>query len=1258
MKSAYNITSSTYKLSDHLISTFGVYTRVFRVCLAVFSLLLGTYSSNACTIVCRNSLNISLDLSGQAVITPSLLLQDPTCNPSDFTVNILDGSGNSYGNTLTCALAGQTVMARVTHTATGNYCTTDILVQDYLAPFIDCRDTVIPCTFSTDPMLIGYPNITDNCTAFSSLQITYTDQVTELACYTLINGDSVTTLTERTWQVADDSGNSSSCVQRIYHKRSQVEEVSFPTHMDGFVRPALSCLDDPTDLDVTGRPTIAGQEILLGGRCELVVTHTDQIADICSPGSYRILRNWNVIDWCSGKFQIGIQVIKVEDVNAPVLNMPADVTVGTNVDNCNAHVLLPQATASDDCSGVTISASWAFGTGFGPFFNIPQGNHTVIYTATDDCGNQSSDSLLVHIEDRTVPVAVCDHSIQLGLSSGGRTEIPATTFDDGSHDNCSAVSLQVRRAGSAYGPFVAFDCDDLLVDSIEVWLQVTDAAGNTNECSSFVFLEDAIRPTMICPTDRNLDCTQDVTDLGITGQPSVSDNCGIDSLYYVDQPNLNECGVGNITRTWHVLDLRGNHSVCIQQIVLEDRTPFSIIFPSDTSLLSCTTGYEPALTGRPQFINEDCEQLYVAHEDAIFDYGFPACYKIIRTWEVIEWCTYDPNSGSDDGRWVHEQVISVYDTEAPVITCHQQDTLVETYAADCGSSYISLRPTTAQDCNPDLSITNDSPYADAGGADASGTYPVGIHLITFRAVDGCGNESSCSFQVVVRDAKPPSPLCLPALRMNLPAGGILVPDAKLFDLGSSDNCTEAADLVFQLEPESFDCNNIGEQIVYLIVTDEYGNSSSCTSVLTIADDNGVCPFANIGGSIENEKGLPIQGVEVQLSGGLDSVVAVAPDGTFLIEKLPTGTAYTLEPQKDTDYKNGISTYDLVQISQHALGIRLLSSPYKIIAGDVDNSGFISAFDLVEVRKLVLDLEDGFQKNNSWRFVRADYNFPRPTNPFRYAFPEVYEIEQLDEDILDANFIAIKIGDVNTNHNPSRIKGEGSERSAAGGATLEVDEQVLAAPDRIRVPVRWKDLPNLLGFQFALAFDTAALHFENIEFTEYADAIGLGASNVGLSKNGSIAFSWHQAKNTSIPSESILFELIFDVEQAGRLSDYLWLAEERLLAEAYDPDLEIRHLALNFNMEDPDSDIFQVSQNYPNPFREHCQVDFYISQPSKVRFQLVDQQGRLLHEVSQHYERGQHAIQLDRSALNLSPGTYYYWLETENGSSKSFKILAL
>ena len=198
------------------------------------------------------------------------------------------------------------------------------------------------------------------------------------------------------------------------------------------------------------------------------------------------------------------------------------------------------------------------------------------------------------------------------------------------------------------------------------------------------------------------------------------------------------------------------------------------------------------------------------------------------------------------------------------------------------------------------------------------------------------------------------------------------------------------------------------------------NYSVCLSYLLLLDNMfGICyqgPGVYLVGSITTEEDESLLDVEVELSGHSYESTITYEDGIYNFLGLELFYDYTITPSFNEDHGNGVSTFDIVLLSKHILGTSPLDSPYKIIAGDVNNSGSISTFDMVLIRRLVLTIDTEFESNTSWRFVPADYVFPDPANPWFEPFPESIEIEDLNGDYLDLDFIAIKVGDVNGSAN--------------------------------------------------------------------------------------------------------------------------------------------------------------------------------------------------------------------------------------------------
>jgi len=231
----------------------------------ILVLLLSICADAQCVISCKPALNFSLDPSGQLQISPSILLQDPTCDPLDFTVDITDSQGNSYGNQLSCTELGLNLTARVTEVASGNFCLSAIQLFDYLPPVILADTLFIGCTKDAHPDSVGYPDIQDNCTGGGDLQISWTDVALDLGCFTTVEGIFVTSKIERTWEAVDESGNQRQAIQHLYFRRRTIGDIQFPVNRDGFAAPVLACEDNPFDLNLTGQPLIDGLPIMNGG---------------------------------------------------------------------------------------------------------------------------------------------------------------------------------------------------------------------------------------------------------------------------------------------------------------------------------------------------------------------------------------------------------------------------------------------------------------------------------------------------------------------------------------------------------------------------------------------------------------------------------------------------------------------------------------------------------------------------------------------------------------------------------------------------------------------------------------------------------------------------------------------------------------------------------------------------------------------------------------------------------------------------------
>jgi lysyl endopeptidase len=162
---------------------------------------------------------------------------------------------------------------------------------------------------------------------------------------------------------------------------------------------------------------------------------------------------------------------------------------------------------------------------------------------------------------------------------------------------------------------------------------------------------------------------------------------------------------------------------------------------------------------------------------------------------------------------------------------------------------------------------------------------------------------------------------------------------------------------------------------------------------------------------------PVANVQVLLSGTATDTTMTNAQGEYVFTDVPSGGSYVITPVRDSNAINGVSTLDLLLTSKHILGIEALDSPWKIIASDANRNNSVTNFDILESRKMILGITDAYSSSKAWRFYPSFISFNNPQNPFASALPETISVNNLQANYFNANFKAVKIGDVNTSADP-------------------------------------------------------------------------------------------------------------------------------------------------------------------------------------------------------------------------------------------------
>ncbi len=177
----------------------------------------------------------------------------------------------------------------------------------------------------------------------------------------------------------------------------------------------------------------------------------------------------------------------------------------------------------------------------------------------------------------------------------------------------------------------------------------------------------------------------------------------------------------------------------------------------------------------------------------------------------------------------------------------------------------------------------------------------------------------------------------------------------------------------------------------------------------------------LSGNVSTFTDLPMAGVTLELISGASTLTTTTDEvGNYTFENVPSLTEIQLKITKADNHINGVSTLDIVIMINHILGLRPFETPNQYIAMDANKSGSITAFDLIEIRRLILGLATEFANNDAWRFVEQErltnLTFDQTNSPeYSGNISDLYALDNNGNAIL--NIIGIKIGDANGNAAP-------------------------------------------------------------------------------------------------------------------------------------------------------------------------------------------------------------------------------------------------
>lgn len=1197
-------------------------------------------------------------------------------------------------------------------------------------------------------------------------------------------------------------GEVDSCYQDIvFHRPSLLDILSPPLTV------MLGCGEDyPVDENgapapwFTGYPfivTTEGIEPVIGEEFDFNINVTYKDEDIITDSTNVIIREWTVVDECSqdtlGQFN---QMIKTAEFAIPVMSCPSNhicpitdegiMIFSTNNDDCTATIDVPLPTFEEGCApwleevGIEIYAIQSSDTilvesivpgGDRTIDAIAVGEYMITYTIfVEQTGETHSLDCFFNVQDLTAPVAICKDELNVAINGSGIERLWAHQIDKASYDNCAIDSILVRRLFtndeltcealdtsfySDWNDYVEFTCCDVN-QAITVELRVIDIYGNENICWSTINVADNVLPycyglsqvAVVCDSLPESFTPYDTTHFASAfGWPLVFDNCAADAIELLPDWQLSDCGEGTIIRKFIAIDQLGNTSLdtFYQEVTIVGSDYYAIEFPQDV-ITDCTN-----LVDTLAIHYDNCDMFDITIDDVILPAQGDECYRLLRTFNVINLCEYDgvaspividrdencnqlegeeaiwvivsndtayldrdidpfnnwplANTKSDvcDGNsnpsghwgviastayWQYSQVLTVFDTIAPIVefevpapictdstNCEEwvaypfailEECTVEDVTISIGVDYNSDNTVDATVATSE--VINEYPYYTINRLE-----PIGIHQYIVTVTDICGNTTTTYLPFEVVDCYIPEIICYDGFVVNLQEL------TEQVDIDEDGDIDEAA---YELEahllascpvedcsnPLTYSVNRIGQiphvsqTSITLTCDDRYSvalevyawdnannpyavqpdgslggaNYTHCDITVLVQDFTNACTQCeeelNVSGGIQTIEEEIMENVDIAVFTTDDQPTSIEPtndEGQYFVEGLAAGGDYQIAPYKNDDYANGLTLIDVIAIQRHIMGVELLTSPWQLIAADVNGSGSVTVSDLLQVQSIILGNAESFSIGKSWMFIDANHEFEDTTNPWNSTIPEYVFIDNINTCMEDVDFVGVKLGDVNNTANTS---GETLEERAyfEGRLPLLLKDRLMEVGETYWVNI---DLPTLENIEAGLL----ALHIN----TDIATYEGSRSTKIELANT-----NWNRAKNElsvlwSTPSsdnQHTLLTIGLNVKQRAYLSQVLTLGKTKQ-SQVYKTDLSPWQLYVDYHQQSTTNTIV-LYDNTPNPFTTETVIRFDLPKEDYATIQIVDVRGQIVKTMADYYQKGVNYVVVNKTDLPTS-GVYYY-----------------
>ncbi len=465
--------------------------------------------------------------------------------------------------------------------------------------------------------------------------------------------------------------------------------------------------------------------------------------------------------------------------------------------------------SSDVCGAVTLAISKS------TFTCANVGANVITLTVTDVNGNINQGFATVTVVDNIIPVITSNGNKTANADLGECSAI--VTVSATATDNCSVGSPMGVRSDAK--PLAAA----YPVGTTTITWNVTDVNGNAAVAvTQTVIVTDTQKP--VITANGNKFVTNDLDRCGalVAVSATATDNCTVGSPIATrsDALAINApFAVGTTTITWNVSDINGNAATpVVQTVIVRDLqipvingTVVSIDANTDATACAATvsitapTASDNCTVGTPVGTRSD-------------NLALTALYPIGTT--TITWKVTDVNGNV---ALPTTTTVKVKDATAPTVITKPITIMLNV------SGVASIVPADVNNGSNDAcgiaSYSLDRTSFSCSDTGAAKT-------VTLTVIDIHGNVASASALVTVTE--PIIPIALTRnITVQLNAAGTVSILPSDINNGSTDNC---AIVSYSLSKSTFDCTNVGQNIITLTATDASGNNSIPVNATVIVQD--------------------------------------------------------------------------------------------------------------------------------------------------------------------------------------------------------------------------------------------------------------------------------------------------------------------------------------------------------------------------------------------------------------------------------------